>query len=151
VLVHDGFKLFTCSSLFLPAPDKQKRAHDVPQLPRNLAPAAHYMMHSTPALTALAAELMEAEFVQSFGSAAQLFFLASSGYLTANLASLQALHSKWAAPELLSTLRHPFGLTVLGRLLASEKLRERLKDQQFCGAWALQLAAFAADGAPLPA
>ena len=121
------------------------------ELPRYLAPAAHYMMHDTPALTALAAELMEAEFVQSFGSAAQLFFLASSGYLTANLASLQALHSKWAAPELLSTLRHPFGLTVLGRLLASEKLRERLKDQQFCGAWALQLAAFAADGAPLPA
>ena len=99
--------------------------------------------------TALAAELMEAEFIQSFGSAAQLYFLASTGYLSANVPTLHALHEKWSAPELLSTLRHPFGVAILGRLLASEKLRERLKDQAFAALVAQNVAAFAAQGAPL--
>lgn len=100
--------------------------------------------------TVLAAELMETEFIQSFGSAAQLYFLASSGYLSSNMPSLQALHEKWSAPELLSTLRHPFGVTILGRLLASEKLRERLKDPTFAALFSHNMAAFASEGAPLP-
>lgn len=102
------------------------------------------------ASVALATELQESEFVQSFGSASQLHFLASSGYLQANVAVLATLYAKWSSPELLSSLRHPLGLAVLARVLASEQLRERLKDRSYAAAWAANLAAFAAAGAPLP-
>lgn len=98
----------------------------------------------------IATELMEAEFVSSFGSGAQLFFLASSNYFARNLPALQKLYDKWSTPELLSTLRHPFGVALLGRLLSSEQFRERLKDRGYAAMVAHNLAAFSAAGAPLP-
>ena len=101
---------------------------------------------------ALAEALQEAEFVSSFANGSQLHFLATKGFFEgAKLASLRALHAKWAADPLrVAHLHHPAGLEVLGRLLASAELREQLKNPGVAAIWDAQLAAYGGLGSPLP-
>ena len=104
---------------------------------------------------AVADALMEAEFIQSFGHGGQLHFLATRGFFEgASLEKLASLHARWTAvsadPARPASLRHPLGLELLGRVLSSSELREKLKDASYAAFLEGQLAAFAAAGSPLP-